>query len=1202
MHAIVAMGSSSDEDEGTWYKVGKRGKARQKLAFQDENEGIDAGAMGNGNGTNTIEDSLHAPAAVAAKRAAHAEEDEQDEHKVDTRHGDKLIATANGNAEAKGDGRNRAALSAEEAGAAAETTTPENDTGSFAAPVADADAAAIVDSQERYRHRYQKYLVDELRRVIDELYLMLEVDYSLEDVRKAYQMLQTSAHDFSNLVRRGELQEIVSSADCGKDKPQSIAWEVRKTKASPKHIRLLEELSQNGSVSATADSGGAISRNNVSSTSPGTRTSHRRSGCDESNVDVNTMKDDERNTEKELEVGASSPAGMMTPENGTSPVRRRLIIDQVPVVTSSTTKTSMYTASSGDASVGEFFFDVRGSNSPSAEGTGNNPQPPPSVETQSLANSPSSSGSKALSIQAKLMSPERNRKRTPLETKQRAEMKQARAEAAREEHKEALATRLARVADERQAKQIQLADKREKLEKELETKHQRSKELRESHIQTIQQRASEENQKVSEVQFISQLAQETRKQSLRQRLEESEARRNEHLESIRQKQKGAEAAAEEAEARRRAAHARREQQKAEAEEKRRKLRKQKAEAQRFLDQAYKENMSRMSKSRKAREQATGHYFDASSTAHAVRERLQRATTRRREFVEQISSSACLKESKAKVSPREGGPSPSRKESGGESIIGGAGSTAVTIAATATSDTVDESGAGAVATAETHDEMQEEHSLKGQAWKNRTKKIRRRLAAMAFEPEVLPLADDTRSLVQFSIKKMKHSMNWIQRQMNNDKGSDGSVDTWMQRNIRRAELFMGEAKKAFDGGTEAEKHAARISGFLGALIEVLQNLPPSATLLTASIAKLVAQLLQLPVNAEYTLCTNVTMPLVQILCARLCGVNGAEGREATQSNRHATPEDPESVALEGLLMLFAEVLRAPCSSEQSLRMHENLLEYLVIFGVIHRLRDFVAFYERKADLGSAPIPGCIVAALYLLTSMATRKSLRSVPVHAQPPITSSQYTILSSFKHTVISGLVSILTETVLLAGPRTTAGVVLPTNFDVVSLKLFFFLNSIGRLNLETMQDMMGSPDMRVEAYHLVSFLLSYSTREWKLQPSRRGMYQSIINELLLFVGYFCLLRPTNQDVLHWGEQPTILQKLCDLPFDYYCKPRLISALIPTILIACYKHDDNLAVVREQLSEQHILDYVNKKTVASENPDDDVFALGNRFPTKLLSG
>ena len=94
--------------------------------------------------------------------------------------------------------------------------------------------------------------------------------------------------------------------------------------------------------------------------------------------------------------------------------------------------------------------------------------------------------------------------------------------------------------DERQAKQIQLEEKREKLEQELESKHQRSKELRESHIQTIQQRASEENQKVSEVQFISQLAHENRKLSLQQKLEESEARRNEHLDSIRKKQKDAE--------------------------------------------------------------------------------------------------------------------------------------------------------------------------------------------------------------------------------------------------------------------------------------------------------------------------------------------------------------------------------------------------------------------------------------------------------------------------------------------------------------------------------------------------------------------------------------------------------------------------------------------------------------------------------------
>ena len=142
---------------------------------------------------------------------------------------------------------------------------------------------------------------------------------------------------------------------------------------------------------------------------------------------------------------------------------------------------------------------------------------------------------------------------------------------------------------------------------------------------------------------------------------------------------------------------------------------------------------------------------------------------------------------------------------------------------------------------------------------------------------------------------------------------------------------------------------------------------------------------------------------------------------------------------------------------------------------------------------------------------------------------------------------------------------------------------------------------MRVESYHLVSFLLSYSTREWKHQPARRGLLQSIINELLLFIGYFCLLRPRNQDVLHWGSHPTILQKLCDLPFDYFCKPRLLEALMPTLLIACYKHEGNLVVVREQLNVKHIIAFMDSSE-SEPSKANDIFALAQRFPqSEILS-
>lgn len=76
----------------------------------------------------------------------------------------------------------------------------------------------------------------------------------------------------------------------------------------------------------------------------------------------------------------------------------------------------------------------------------------------------------------------------------------------------------------------------------------------------------------------------------------------------------------------------------------------------------------------------------------------------------------------------------------------------------------------------------------------------------------------------------------------------------------------------------------------------------------------------------------------------------------------------------------------------------------------------------------------------------------------------------------------------------------------------------------------MGAPDLKVEMYHLISFLLSFCTLHWDSNASVRDLLQ----EVLLLTGYFCLLQPAHQDVMRWGQNATILQKLCSVPFVFF--------------------------------------------------------------------
>ena len=61
-----------------------------------------------------------------------------------------------------------------------------------------------------------------------------------------------------------------------------------------------------------------------------------------------------------------------------------------------------------------------------------------------------------------------------------------------------------------------------------------------------------------------------------------------------------------------------------------------------------------------------------------------------------------------------------------------------------------------------------------------------------------------------------------------------------------------------------------------------------------------------------------------------------------------------------------------------------------------------------------------------------------------------------------------------------------------------------------------------------------------------------LLNQVLLLLGYFCVMHPSNQAMLTWGRSPSILQRLCSLPDEYSRVPALRTVLMPTMLCVCF--------------------------------------------------
>lgn len=56
------------------------------------------------------------------------------------------------------------------------------------------------------------------------------------------------------------------------------------------------------------------------------------------------------------------------------------------------------------------------------------------------------------------------------------------------------------------------------------------------------------------------------------------------------------------------------------------------------------------------------------------------------------------------------------------------------------------------------------------------------------------------------------------------------------------------------------------------------------------------------------------------------------------------------------------------------------------------------------------------------------------------------------------------------------------------------------------------------------------------------------------------------QVILQSGRQPSVLQKLCQLPFQYFSHPHLIRVLFPTLISACYNNTQNKVILQQEMS------------------------------------
>uniref|UniRef100_A0A674ATK4 S-phase cyclin A-associated protein in the ER n=1 Tax=Salmo trutta TaxID=8032 RepID=A0A674ATK4_SALTR len=126
-----------------------------------------------------------------------------------------------------------------------------------------------------------------------------------------------------------------------------------------------------------------------------------------------------------------------------------------------------------------------------------------------------------------------------------------------------------------------------------------------------------------------------------------------------------------------------------------------------------------------------------------------------------------------------------------------------------------------------------------------------------------------------------------------------------------------------------------------------------------------------------------------------------------------------------------------------------------------------------------------------------------------------------------------------------------------VALTGLRFLNSFALLDLSAFQTVLGAEGLSLAFRHIVSSLLWYCSQHSS---------EELLQEVIICVGYFTVNHPDNQVIVQSGRQPSVLQKLCQLPFQYFSHPRLIKVLFPSLISACFNNPQNKVILQQEMS------------------------------------
>ncbi|XP_010624399.1 S phase cyclin A-associated protein in the endoplasmic reticulum isoform X2 [Fukomys damarensis] len=515
-------------------------------------------------------------------------------------------------------------------------------------------------------------------------------------------------------------------------------------------------------------------------------------------------------------------------------------------------------------------------------------------------------------------------------------------------------------------------------------------------------------------------------------------------------------------------------------------------------------------------------------------------------------------------------------------------------------------------------------------KKKAKRIKARMNSRAKEYESLMETKNSGSDSPYKAKLQRLAKDLLKQLQVQDSGS------WLNNKVSALDRTLGEIARILEKENVADQIAFQVAGGLTALEHILQVVVPATNVNTVS--RIPPKSLCNAISVYYLTCSKCSENCTDVLFSnKITFLMDLLTYQLTvyvpDENNAILGRNTNKQVYEGLTTGLLKVIAAvfgclianrpdgnswpdtPKISTQEMKNKpsqgdafnsrvQDLISYVVSMGLIDKLCGCFLSVQGPVD-ENPKMATFLQHAAGLLHGMCTlcfavtRRSYSIFDNNRQDPTgltTALQATDLAGVLHM----LYCVLFHGTILDPSSASPKESYTQNTVQVAIQSLRFFNSFAVLDLPAFQSIVGAEGLSLAFRHMASSLLGHCSHV---------SCESLLHEVIVCVGYFTVNHPDNQVIVQSGRHPTVLQKLCQLPFQYFSDPRLIKVLFPSLIAACYNNLQNKVILEQEMSCVLLASFIQDfaQTPSQAEPQlhqprgrclgpQDYLELANRFP------